>query len=137
MAFGLEARVPFLDHRVAEFCLGLAFTEKVDGGLMKSVLRRAMSDVLPALVLERKDKLGYPTPVGRWLLDAATDVKEVLLYGFAERGLVPSAHVERAWLDHERGRASAEPWRLYRWLTTELWLRRFVDRPPSAPSPHA
>jgi asparagine synthase (glutamine-hydrolysing) len=131
MAFSLEARVPFLDHRVAEFCLGLDYRHKVDGGRMKAVLRRAMADLLPQSVLERKDKLGYPTPVGRWLLAAQADVKEALLVDFAERGFVPAADIERAWLAFARGRG--EPWLLYRWLTTELWAQRFVDRPPAAP----
>jgi asparagine synthase (glutamine-hydrolysing) len=131
MAFSLEARVPFLDHRLVELCLAIDFREKVSGGHMKAVLRRALGDLLPASVRDREDKLGYPTPVGRWLLEAAADVKEVLLVDWAERGHVPAGEVERAWLAFERGRG--EPWLLYRWLTTELWLQRFVDRPPSPP----
>lgn len=135
MAFSLEARVPFLDHRLVEFCLGLDFREKVSGGHMKAVLRRAMADLLPASVVQREDKLGYPTPIGRWLREAAADVKEALLVDWSERGHVPAPDVERAWLAFERGRG--EPWLLYRWLTTELWLQRFLDRPPTPPPPVA
>jgi asparagine synthase (glutamine-hydrolysing) len=132
MAFSLEARVPFLDHRLVEFCLGLDYRQKVSGGHMKSILRRAMADLLPASVVEREDKLGYPTPIARWLREAAADVKEALLVDWAERGHVAAADVERAWLAFERGKG--EPWLLYRWLTTELWFQRFVDRPPAAPA---
>lgn len=128
MAFSIEARVPFLDHRVVEFALALDYREKVQGGLMKSVLRDAMRDLLPRSVVERPDKLGYPTPVGRWLDESAAEVKEVLLDGFAERGLIARGDVEQAWARHERGQG--DPWLLYRWLSTELWLARFVDRPP-------
>lgn len=133
MAFSLEARVPFLDHRVVEMSLGMDYREKVRGGLMKSVLRRAMRDVLPRSVVERTDKLGYPTPIARWLRDAGDEVKELLLCGFAERGYVPPAAVERTWLEVERGRGN--PWLVYRWLTTELWQQRFLDRPPAPPLP--
>ncbi|MEZ6186040.1 MAG: asparagine synthase (glutamine-hydrolyzing) [Planctomycetota bacterium] len=128
MAFSIEARVPFLDHRVVEFALALDYREKVQGGLMKSVLRDAMRDLLPQSVVARPDKLGYPTPVGRWLLEGGALVKEVLLDGFAGRGLIAKHAVERAWARHERGKG--DPWLLYRWLSTELWLARFVDRPP-------
>ncbi|MBX3467020.1 MAG: asparagine synthase (glutamine-hydrolyzing) [Planctomycetes bacterium] len=133
MAFSLEARVPLLDHRLVEFCLGIDFREKVAGGHMKAVLRRAVADLLPPAVVRREDKLGYPTPIGRWLREAAADVKEALLVDWAERGHVPAAEVERAWLAFER--KGRDPWLLYRWLTTELWLQRFVDRPPAPPSP--
>jgi asparagine synthase (glutamine-hydrolysing) len=129
MAFGLEARVPFLDHRLVELALRLDFTLKVDGGRTKAVLRDAVQDLLPASVVERKDKLGTPAPLRRWLKGAEPAVREVLLDGFAERGLVDG--VEPAWRAVERGRG--DPWLAFRWLTTELWLRRFVDRPPAPP----
>lgn len=133
MAFSLEARVPFLDHRLVEFCLGLDYREKVERGHMKAVLRRAMADLLPTSVVQREDKLGYPTPIGRWMREAAADVKEVLLVDWTERGHVAAQDVERAWLAFERGHG--DPWVLYRWLTCELWLQRFVDRPPAPPPP--
>jgi asparagine synthase (glutamine-hydrolysing) len=132
MAFGIEARVPFLDHRVVETCLAMAFTEKVDGPYTKAVLRRALADLLPASVLERTDKLGYQTPTGRWLRESGAEVKELLLDGFAERGHVPALDVTRGWLEVEAGGGDAVL--VYRWLTTELWLRRFVDRPAEAPA---
>jgi asparagine synthase (glutamine-hydrolysing) len=124
MAFSLEARVPFLDWRVAELALSIDYREKVRGGLLKQVLRDAMRDLLPAEVLARTDKLGYPTPVGRWLREGGPAVREKLLGGFAPRGLVARADVERAWQAHEAGRG--DPWRLYRWLTAELWLGRMI-----------
>ena len=135
MAFSIEARVPFLDWRVAELALSIDYREKVDGGLLKSVLRRAMADLLPAEVLARPDKLGYPTPIGRWLREGGPAVREALLDGFAPRGLVRAGDVERAWTAFERG--GGDPWRLYRWLTTELWLARMIERPPSTRPPEA
>ena len=133
MAFSLEARVPFLDWRVVELALSIDFRHKVEGGHMKQVLRRAMQDLLPSEVLTRKDKLGYPTPVARWLRQGGEPVREALLGGFARRGLVERADVERAWQALERG--SGEPWRLYRWLTTELWLTRLIERAPTLTAP--
>lgn len=66
MAHGIEARVPFLDHRLVEFSIGLGDAHKIVHGDTKRVLRRAMATVLPASVLHRRDKLGFATPEQRW-----------------------------------------------------------------------
>jgi asparagine synthase (glutamine-hydrolysing) len=66
MAHAIEARVPFLDHPVVEFSLALGNEHKIVGGDTKRVLRRAMKDVLPESVRERRDKLGFQTPEDIW-----------------------------------------------------------------------
>ena len=47
MAHGIEARVPFLDHRLVEFTIGLGERHKIVGGDTKRVLRRAMERIFP------------------------------------------------------------------------------------------
>lgn len=69
MAHSIEARVPFLDHRVVEFTLALGNDHKMVGADTKRVLRRAMSHVLPQPVLERRDKIGFATPEQSWFRD--------------------------------------------------------------------
>lgn len=66
MAHSIEARVPFLDHPLVEFSLALGNHHKIVGGDTKRVLRRAMRDVLPECVRERRDKLGFATPETIW-----------------------------------------------------------------------
>lgn len=66
MAHGIEARVPFLDHRLVEFCIGLGSQHKIVHGDTKRVLRRAMTGILPAAVVNRRDKLGFATPEAEW-----------------------------------------------------------------------
>ncbi|WP_243372118.1 asparagine synthase (glutamine-hydrolyzing) [Microvirga solisilvae] len=67
MAHSIEARVPFLDHRLVEFALGLEAEHKLAGAETKKVLRQALSDVLPQEVRDRRDKLGFATPESNWL----------------------------------------------------------------------
>jgi asparagine synthase (glutamine-hydrolysing) len=67
MAHGVEARVPFLDHRLVEFSVALGDQHKTVGADTKRVLRQAMRNTLPALVRERTDKLGFATPEESWL----------------------------------------------------------------------
>ena len=66
MAFGLEGRVPFLDHRVVEFGLGLPQDLKVRGRQGKLFLKRWAERRLPREHLWRR-KRGFYVPVGRWL----------------------------------------------------------------------
>ncbi|MEY2923526.1 MAG: hypothetical protein RLZZ337_66 [Bacteroidota bacterium] len=62
MAFGIESRVPFLDHRLVEYGFSLPVEWRVKNGLTKFVLREACKDVLPSDIYERKDKKGFVTP---------------------------------------------------------------------------
>jgi len=66
MAHSVEARVPFVDHRVVEFSLMLGNNHKIVGGDTKRVLRRAMTGILPKVVRNRRDKLGFTTPEEIW-----------------------------------------------------------------------
>jgi asparagine synthase (glutamine-hydrolysing) len=67
MAHSVEARVPFVETDLIAFTLGLGEHHKMVGAKNKAVLRRAMADMLPASVLDRKDKLGFSTPESDWL----------------------------------------------------------------------
>ncbi len=71
MAYSIEARVPFLDHRLAEFVMGVPAEQKVRGAETKVFMRRALRGILPDQVVNRKDKLGYPTPLSQWLRESA------------------------------------------------------------------
>jgi asparagine synthase (glutamine-hydrolysing) len=66
MAHSIEARVPFLDHRLVEFTLRLWDEHKIVGAETKRVLREAMRGVLPEKVRTRRDKLGFATPESAW-----------------------------------------------------------------------
>ncbi len=59
MASGLEVRVPFCDHRLAEYVFNIPWSMKTFDGREKSILREATKDLLPQSVLERH-KSGFP-----------------------------------------------------------------------------
>ncbi|WP_298798387.1 asparagine synthase (glutamine-hydrolyzing) [Pseudonocardia sp. 73-21] len=59
MATGLEVRVPFCDHRLQEYVFNVPLSMKTGDGRWKTLLRRAVADLLPTSVLERP-KSGYP-----------------------------------------------------------------------------
>lgn len=68
MAYSVEARVPFLDHRLVEFVLRLPAELKISHGVTKRVLREAMAGCVPERVLRRTDKLGFQPPEREWLV---------------------------------------------------------------------
>jgi asparagine synthase (glutamine-hydrolysing) len=67
MAHSVEARLPFLDHRLAEFVAPLDDGWKVRGRWNKFVLREAMRGRIPESVRSRVDKMGFPTSSSSWL----------------------------------------------------------------------
>jgi asparagine synthase (glutamine-hydrolysing) len=62
MAFSIESRVPFLDHRLVDLCFAMPNEHKIYRGETKRVLRAAMRGIVPDPVLDRKDKTGFITP---------------------------------------------------------------------------
>src|SRR5204862_678717 len=100
MAHSLEARVPFLDHRLVELLFSLEGNQLIERGRTKAVLRHALADLLPPVVRDRVDKLGFVTPEQRWLRgklgELAADV-------FASQ-----AFRERGWVNAEAARARLE-----------------------------
>ena len=66
MLNSVEARVPFLDHRLVEYGLWLPSRLKIQQGLGKYVLKRAAEALLPHEIIYRR-KMGFPTPIRPWL----------------------------------------------------------------------
>lgn len=132
MAHSLEARVPFLDHRLVELLFSLDGGQLIDRGRTKAVLRRALSDLLPPIVRDRVDKLGFVTPEGRFMRgvlgELAADV--FASRSFAQRGFVDAAAARRRLDRHRRGELEAG-FELWRALNVELWARTFLDRAAS------
>ncbi|MGA8028084.1 MAG: asparagine synthase (glutamine-hydrolyzing) [Bryobacteraceae bacterium] len=79
MAIGTEARLPFLDHRIAEAVLATSAYTKLNCGFSKYSLRKAMDDSLPSEVCWQKKKRGFETPADDWFReDLALEMRQVL-----------------------------------------------------------
>src|SRR5207247_8361687 len=79
MAHGLEARSPFLDHRLMEFAASLPVDLKVRDSQGKYLLKAAMRGVLPDHILDR-NKMGFGVPIDRWFRkDCRAFVRDTLL----------------------------------------------------------
>jgi asparagine synthase (glutamine-hydrolysing) len=76
MRHSIETRLPFLDYRVVEFCISIPVHHKIHNGWTKYILREAMSDVLPASVAWRRDKMGFEAPERTWINSAHSQMKK-------------------------------------------------------------
>ena len=67
MAHGVEARLPFLYHKLVDFVFSLPANQIYRNATTKYVYRNAMKGIIPDVILNRKDKLGFAPPQERWL----------------------------------------------------------------------
>lgn len=126
MAVSIESRVPFLTTTLAEFLLSLPEEYLVDGeGVTKAVFRRAMRGIVPDEVLDRRDKIGFATPEGRWMQVLRPWVEEVL--SPASLRAVPvlnAAPVQARWRETAAGRVPYDQ-RMWRWMNLVRWSQQY------------
>jgi asparagine synthase (glutamine-hydrolysing) len=122
MAVSLEARVPFLDHRVVEFAWSLPLSLKVHKGQGKWLLRQVLYRYVPQQLVDRP-KTGFGIPLGTWLQGPLRDWAEALLdQGRLQReGFFKSAPIREMWNAHLAGRGF---WQYHLWdvLMFQAWL---------------
>src|SRR5665213_3377566 len=126
MAHSIEARVPFLDHRLVELSIALGDQHKMVGGDTKRVLRRAMAGILPEAVRNRRDKLGFATPEESWFRGS---LREAVFGGIEETlayfpGLLNAAGVRARAADMLDGRRDLD-FSLWRIVNLGIWGRLF------------
>lgn len=126
MAHSIEARVPFLDHPLVEFNLALGNDHKIVGGDTKRVLRKGMAGILPEVVKERRDKLGFATPEQIWfrgpLRGLVTEGIEATLALYP--GLMNADGVRALASDMLDGRRPVD-FTLWRIVNLGMWGKRF------------
>lgn len=67
MAHSVESRAPYLDVDLVEYLYGLPDHFRYSDGESKLVLRRAMRGIVPAPIIDRRDKMGFVTPEEIWV----------------------------------------------------------------------
>jgi asparagine synthase (glutamine-hydrolysing) len=125
MSASVEARVPFLDHRLVEFTMGIPTPLKIKRGVPKYLLKKACEGILPTDVIHRK-KMGFGAPVEAWLRgDFGRSVETTILKSsLRSEGFFREAYVSRLFQRHRAGRDVSLPiWTLYN-LTA--WFDRWI-----------
>lgn len=128
MGMSLEARVPFLDHHLVEYTMGLPQAMKTRGGVSKYLLKRVCDGLLPDDIVHRR-KMGFAAPVSDWMRGE---------FGrHVEDSFMSSAIHERDWFDRQRigamfrsHREGKRDYSLYLWVLFNLssWYDHWIAR---------
>ena len=125
MGFSLEGRVPFLDHRIVEFGLGLADALKVRGGQPKVFLRQWAERYVPKDHLHMK-KRGFVVPMREWLSgEVLDDLEQKLINNAAIREWFDTSRLPAIFeVQRNSGKAAREVFCLMQFA---IWHRLFIE----------
>lgn len=126
MAHSIEARVPFLDHELAEFLVNCAPALKLHRGWSKWILRQALKGILPERVRLRKTKLAFHVPQRQWMQrELKSKIKAAIAFREFRMGrFLRVKNVAREFDKFWAGDWTALPaTALFRVLNLELWAR--------------
>ena len=126
MATSVEARVPFLDHTLVEYAMGLPVDLKIRGTSGKHILKRALEKVLPTDLLYRP-KRGFGAPIREWFRgESGEELAGLILNSSIRgRGLFDYSFIAELIDEHRRG---ARDWSFHLWalLNVSLWYEKWI-----------
>jgi asparagine synthase (glutamine-hydrolysing) len=127
MANSIEARVPFLDHRLVEFAMTIPRQMKYRDGETKRVLKRALRGVIPEQVLERPKK-GFGVPISNWMFDRLGSFVEDRLLGSSirRREFFDYGFIKQLLSDHRTGKANYSFF-LWSLLNLSMWYDQWIE----------
>jgi asparagine synthase (glutamine-hydrolysing) len=124
MAYSLEARVPYLDHRFFEFCARLDPKLKQHGPTGKYLLKKLAEKLLPPEIVHRR-KQGFVPPLAEWFGGLLRDEADAAFASLAKRGLFRPAALSAVVHEHHSGRRR-HGGRLWALLVLEKWFQRYA-----------
>jgi asparagine synthase (glutamine-hydrolysing) len=121
MLVSLEARTPFLDYRVVEFCASLPPNLRLAGSQSKYLLKKAMQGILPEMILHR-GKEGFSIPIKQWLKNELRPLMEEYLspVRLKRAGEFQPGYVQKLMQEHLRG-SENHSHRLWALMMYQMW----------------
>ncbi len=119
MAFGIESRVPFADDvELVDLLFSVNGNKKIQHGISKYLLREASKQFLPSQIYNRQDKIGFETPVAKWLLPH----KELIISTiFSELSFINKKNIAANW----EILLTKKPHFLLRLFSLAIWKKTF------------
>lgn len=127
MANSIEARVPFLDHRLVEFTMSIPQKMKVpDDKTTKFLLKKAVEPVLPHNIIYRK-KQGFLAPTNEWMRTAWYDYayENIINSEFAKLGIIDKKAAEAVLKKNKEGKIKGGAM-IYSLLNLNLWYKIYM-----------
>lgn len=122
MAFSVESRVPFLTPELVRFIFSLPEEHLIDSqGTNKALIRAAMKGIVPEVILNRKDKIGFRTPDARWIIKLAPWVTNILSSeSVIDLPMLDQKHLIREWQRFLKD-PSTFRYQIWRWINFIKW----------------
>jgi asparagine synthase (glutamine-hydrolysing) len=127
MRWSIETRVPFLDFNLVETAMSIPTREKMQQGKTKIIFKEAIKSLIPAMILDRKDKIGFETPVDEFFRDPSIREFCTAVFSseqFQSRPYWKGKEVQRLYTRHLEGTLNLGD-TLWKWINLEIWLREF------------
>jgi len=125
MANSIEARTPFLDLELVEWALSIPSDLKLKNNNEKFILKLAMKEYLPKIILKRK-KTGFNTPIDFWLKTGMYEITDLLLDRLSKRSdLFDTYYIEKLKKNKTSSFFSQKIWLF---LFFEVWFETFIER---------
>ncbi len=126
MAHSIESRVPFLDYRLVELGVNLNSRYLSHKGVTRPLYRKALRPYLPSEVVNRKDKLGFPTPFSNW---TKTSLKPFINDNLLEKNsrlhdFIDSATLQKNLYGHFNN-SKDYSWEIWRLLSLKFFIDLF------------
>lgn len=128
MRWSVESRVPFMDVNFVETALSLKTEQLLGQGETKRIFKNAIADMLPDLIRNRTDKIGFAVPEDEFFRQAKiVDFAKSILYSdeFKQRPYWHWPTVEKIFLNHVAGKSNAGQ-SIWKWINLELWFQAFM-----------
>ena len=134
MAHSRETRLPFCDHRLAEFVFSLSIETLMGNAETKRLLRGSMQGILPEQIRTRWNKQGFRPPQELWFSGSLNQLARVTIESDTFRG---RGYWNTKWWQSALARFNAGQghlaWTLWKPVISEAWQTHFVERLKSEP----
>ena len=131
MATSVEARVPFLDHRMVEFSMRIPSRLKLKGNEPKYILKKAVEGIIPHNIIYRR-KQGFAAPVSEWLRNEWSSFaeNEILASPLVRKGYLSGDFIRAMFTLHRSGKKDQGQY-LWNLLNLVLWYNVWIERKAS------
>lgn len=124
MAWSIESRLPFLDHRLVDFMLNVDTSVKIKDGWNKYILRKSITE-MPDKIRWRRDKKGFTVPEKAWIQgELRTEfMKEFKTSKLAEMGIIQTSELIQAYNKFIEGKSTIPYAEFIRLFIAEKWAK--------------
>jgi asparagine synthase (glutamine-hydrolysing) len=125
MAWGLESRVPLIDPKIVEFAATMPADIKFKDGTLKMILVDTMKDLIPDSIVSRKNKMGFPVPLNKWM---KADVKDFVTDIFTTEKSSTRGYIDNKKVMDKMTKESQFGRTVWGLLSLEIWHQQFHDK---------